>query len=91
MEQAMWSASKIDIPEFYVKQVHLRVLDEAVKNASEFDVRSAAVYEALDYLQKNSLHTWGFTVFREALEQNCHATLQKGLELIRKHLGAKPQ
>jgi hypothetical protein len=64
----MWNSPKHKIPESHVKQEHLNALWRAVQDAGEFDPHTPEVYAALDYLQKRSNRTWGFTVFREALQ-----------------------
>lgn len=64
----------------------MRVLDEAVKDCMHYDIRTKAVYEALDYLQSKSTSTWGITLFRQGLENWSPEALNEGLRLIRKHL-----
>lgn len=81
-----WGAH-IGIPESSTKTEHLRILWKAVQDAEEFDPRTSEVYAALDYLQAKSLHTWGFTVFKEGLEKNTPGALRQGLKLIHQHLG----
>ena len=83
----MWSIPKNEIPQDQIKREHLRVLEEAVKNSTEFDVRTKEVYVALDYLQSKSLKTWGITVYREALELHSPSALAEGLRIIKQHLG----
>ncbi len=64
----------------------MRVLEEAVNDCLHYDIRTAAVYNALDYLQAKSNRSWGFTVFRQGLEQWNPSALDKGLGLIKQHL-----
>lgn len=85
----MWNASANTISKGQIEREHLRILEEAVKDCTDYDVRSAAVYAALDFLQKETDRTWGFTVFRQALEQWNPTALQEGLKLIKQHLGIK--
>ncbi|MEM9297182.1 MAG: hypothetical protein AAGA64_02235 [Bacteroidota bacterium] len=84
----MWNASKNSIPEYQIRDEHLKALENAVADCYEdFDVRSTSVYEALDYLESNSTASWGFTIFREGLEDWNPKALHQGLRLIKQHLG----
>ena len=78
--------------------IHLSDLDctleKAIEDCIEYDVRSTEVYAALDLLQKSCPNKWGFTLFREGLEQfdwNIRAQyLREGLFYIKKHTGYAP-
>lgn len=84
----MWNSPKQPIPRQNVDQEYMSILDDAVKNCEQdFDVRSIKVYEALDYFQAKSSRTWGFTLFRQGLEQWNVKALHDGLGLIKQHLG----
>lgn len=78
----MWSSSKNDISFTEIRNHHLSVLFEAVKNASDSDIRTNDVYEALEFLQKECAKTWGFALFRQGLENFDERLLQQGLKLI---------
>lgn len=82
----MWNASKNNIPESNIRDEHMRALEEAVNDCMHYDIRSNAVYEALDYLQNDCTRTWGFTLFRQGLENWSPKALHEGLGLIKKHL-----
>jgi hypothetical protein len=84
----MWNAPKNAISEGDIRREHFHVLRKAIADAGEFDPRTTEVYAALDYLQKQSSRTWGFTLFKEGLERNELPSLQRGLALIRQHLGS---
>ena len=65
MSQALKYASKSD----YLLQAHLRVLSEAVKDAERYDIRSASVYDALDWIALEYPQTrWPCCQFKNALE-----------------------
>jgi hypothetical protein len=83
----MWHAPNNKIPESDIKKAHLEVLEEAVKDSEKYDIRTGAVYTALDYLEAKSIRTWGFVLFREALEVWNPSALHEGLKLIKKYLG----
>ena len=87
----MWNAVKNEVPREHLRQEAFKTLQKAVCECIEYDVRSAEVYEALDLLQKSYPNKWGFTLFREALEQfdwNIRAQyLREGLSYIKKHTG----
>ncbi len=84
----MWNTTKKGIPPSDIEREHLRILEDAVRDCMEdYDVRSAAVYQALDFLQKKSARSWGFTLFREGLENWNPTALQQGFRLICQHLG----
>lgn len=84
----MWSTSRKEIPRQQIDAEHMRVLEEAVQNCEEdFDVRSASVYDALDHLQQRSTRSWGFTLFRQGLEDWSPMALHQGLRLIKQHIG----
>lgn len=84
----MWNATKNEVPRYQIDAEHMRVLEDAVQNCEEdFDVRSAAVYAALDHFQEHSVSTWGFTLFRQGLEDWQPAALHEGLRLIKQHIG----
>ncbi len=83
----MWKSPDNPVPQSGICEEHLRILEEAVREAGDYDVRSAAVYEALDYLQERSARSWGFTLFREGLECWDVPAMYKGLALIKQHLG----
>lgn len=89
----MWNAVRNDVSRHYSKKHSLDVLEQAVSECIEFDVRSSELYEALDFLQKSCPNTWGLTLFREGLELrdwNMRAEyLTNGLKYIRKHLACK--
>lgn len=85
----MWNASKNTIPREQILQAHLRVLAEAVKDSEMYDIRSSAVYDALDWIRQEYPHTrWPCCQFRNALEvwspQFLHSAwyaLQKSLSI----------
>ncbi len=83
----MWHAPNNAIPASEIVREHLRILDEAVQDCELYDVRTGAVYDALDYLEAQSNRSWGFTVFKQGLEHWSPEMLREGLRLIRKHLG----
>jgi len=83
----MWNSPDKHISQSDIRTEYLRVLKTAVMDAQDFDVRSARVYNALDYLQERSSRSWGFTLFREGLECWDIPAMQKGLALIHQHLG----
>tara|TARA_R110002072_G_C7754960_1_gene517817 strand:+ start:124 stop:396 length:273 start_codon:yes stop_codon:yes gene_type:complete len=85
----MWNAALNTIPKEQILQAHLRVLSEAVKDAEMYDIRSSAVYDALDWIKEEYPHTrWPCCQFRNALEdwspQFLHSAwyaLQKSLSI----------
>ncbi|HAK98465.1 MAG TPA: hypothetical protein DCP14_03865 [Rhodobiaceae bacterium] len=87
----MWNAVKNEVPRRHLRQEAFNTLEKAVCECIEFDVRSNEVYAALDFLQKSCPNKWGFTLFREGLEQfdwNIRAQyLREGLSYIKKHTG----
>lgn len=83
----MWSSPEKQIPRQDVRAEHLRVLENAIEQAEEFDPRTSEVYQALEYLQTSSNSTWGFTVYHEGLESGNFQAMRLGLNLIRQHLG----
>lgn len=84
----MWNASKNEVPRHQIDAEHMRVLTDAVQDCEEeFDVRSAGVYDALDHFQDRSSRSWGFTLFRQGLEDWNPAALHEGLRLIKQHIG----
>lgn len=86
----MWNAPKQPIPRYQIDREYMRTLEEAVQDCEEdFDVRSSKVYEALDYFQAQSSRTWGFTLFRQGLEDWNPKALHDGLKLIKQHIGYK--
>ncbi len=84
----MWRATKNHVSETAIVREHLRVLEEAVNDCMHYDIRSQAVYEALDYLQSQSNKSWGFAVFRQGLEEWSPLLLQKGFRLIQCYINA---
>ena len=85
----MWSTTQKPISRLEIQEHYIGILRQAVEDATEFDIRKPFVYEALDFLQKQSLKSWGFTVFREGLEKSDLALLQQGYNLICQHVGFK--
>lgn len=84
----MWSAPNQPIQQQYYDREHMKVLEDAVNECEQdYDVRSKAVYEALDYFQERTDRTWGFTLFREGLEDWNPKALHDGLKLIKQHIG----
>lgn len=84
----MWNASENRVAKRYIDDEHMRILTEAVADCEQdFDVRSKSVYEALDYFQEHSSRSWGFTLFRQGLEDWNPAALREGLRLIKQHIG----
>lgn len=83
----MWNAPKNAVPAGEINREHLRILEEAVQDCELYDVRTGAVYDALDALESRSNRSWGFTVFRQGLEVWSPEMLREGLHLIRRHLG----
>jgi hypothetical protein len=83
----MWHAPANKISQGHIQATHLKVLEEAVRDCDKYDIRTGAVYTALDYLEAKSIRTWGFVVFREALEVWNPSALQEGLKLIKKNFG----
>lgn len=83
----MWNCTNNGIPERDIRSEYMRTLEEAVLQAEDFDIRSGAVHEALDYLQNLSVQSWGFTLYREGLESCDINAIREGIELIKKHLG----
>lgn len=87
MNRKMWNATKNEIPRYQIEREHMRIIECAVDDMFEdFDVRSAKLYEALDYFEKQSTSTWGFTLFRQGLENWETIKLKEGLRLIRQQL-----
>lgn len=84
----MWNSPNQPIPRCDIDKEHMKALEEAVFECEQdYDVRSSKVYEALDYFQAKTIRTWGFTLFRQGLEDwNPHA-LHDGLRLIKQHIG----
>tara|TARA_B100000780_G_C21114437_1_gene450721 strand:- start:1462 stop:1722 length:261 start_codon:yes stop_codon:yes gene_type:complete len=84
----MWNCPQKPISQADIDAEHMKALEEAVINCEQdFDVRSKQVYIALDYFQARSLHSWGFSLFRQGLEDWSPAALHEGLKLIKQHLG----
>lgn len=83
----MWNTPKNTVSACEISREHLRILEVAVQDCELYDVRTGAVYDALDALQAQSNRSWGFTVFRRGLELWSPEMLREGLRLIRKHLG----
>ena len=80
----MWNAVKNDLPREHLRQEAFNTLEKAVSECIEYDVRSTEVYAALDFLQKSCPNKWGFTLFREGLEQYSRAILAGRLILHQK-------
>ena len=63
------------------------VLEVALENCENYDVRTTKLYDALDYLQTLTIRTWGFTLFKQGLEEWNVPALHEGLKHIKKHIG----
>ena len=87
MNPPMWSSPEKPISQSHLNQEHLKTLETAIVDAQEFDVKTSAVYSALDCLQKESLRGWGFTVYRTGLERSDAALMNEGFKIIKQHLG----
>lgn len=83
----MWSTTANRVSGRDIAKEHLRILQAAVAESADWDVCRAEVYEALDYLEQQCSRSWGFTVFRQGLEDKSELALREGFALIRKHLG----
>jgi hypothetical protein len=83
----MWNSTPKPVARRDINEHYLGILRQAVQDCHEFDIRQAAVYEALDRLQKESIKSWGFTVFRRGLERPDYDLLRQGYCLICQHLG----
>lgn len=68
----------------------IKVLETALDNCRDFDVRVQAVYDALDYLERRATRKWAFQQFRRALNssdpegrwQNINASLNAIKQVI---------
>lgn len=69
----------------------LEILEKAIYEAFDQDVRSDEVYSALNRLQKHSNRLGGFRAYREALEEpdpfQRPQKLKEAYLLIKQHLG----
>lgn len=84
----MWSTTKKDIPQKQIEAEYMRIIEAAVQDCMEdYDIRTAELYEALEYFEAKSMHSWGFTVFKQGLEDWNPVALVEGLKLIKTHLG----
>ena len=84
----MWSTTKKDIPKKQIEAEYMRIIEAAVQDCMEdYDIRTAELYEALEYFEAKSMHSWGFTVFKQGLEDWNPVALVEGLKLIKTHLG----
>ncbi len=83
----MWSSPEKEIPSHNLRAENLRILENAVAQAEDFDPRTPEVYSALDNLQASSCRSWGFTVYREGLECCNMQAMSMGLSLIKQHIG----
>lgn len=86
----MWNAVVRQKSRDILQKEAIETLEYAVQNCIEHDVRSGDVYDALDLLQSYTPNRWGFTLFREGLEQfdwNIRAQyLSEALVFIKKHI-----
>ena len=79
---------KTNSVQMQILDTHLRVLAEAVKDAERYDIRSASVYDALDWIAEYYPQTrWPCCQFKNALEfwspqflQSAWYALQKSLQ-----------
>ena len=83
----MWNTTPKPIPRRDINEHYLGILRQAVDDCQEYDIRQPFVYEALEVLQRESTKSWGFTVFRRALERPEPELLRQGYTLICQHLG----
>ena len=84
----MWSTTKKDIPKKQIEAEYMRIIEAAVQDCMEdYDIRTAELYEAIEYFEVKSMHSWGFTVFKQGLEDWNPVALVEGLKLIKTHLG----
>ena len=84
----MWNITKKDIPKKQIEAEYMRIIEAAVQDCMEdYDIRTAELYEALEYFEAKSMHSWGFTVFKQGLEDWNPVALVEGLKLIKTHLG----
>lgn len=84
----MWSTTKKDIPKKQIEAEYMRTIEAAVQDCMEdYDIRTAELYEALEYFEAKSMRSWGFTVFKQGLEDWNPVALVEGLKLIKTHLG----
>ncbi len=63
-----WGKTEHNIPHAEYKRHYIQVLKEALDDGYDYDIRRTEVYEALDWLEKNTPSTWGITLFRQGLE-----------------------
>lgn len=47
---------------------YIGIIQHAVEESYDYDIRNTEVYEALDWLEKNTAATWGVTLFRQGME-----------------------
>lgn len=83
----MWSTSKKEIPQGQIEREHLNALRLAVEDAGDFDPRTEAVYEAIEYLKPRIANQGGLNLFVRGLEAGNVLMMQSGFQLLRKHMG----
>jgi hypothetical protein len=85
----MWSSPETGIPTAQIVAEHIRVLESALASACEedFDPRNPALQETLEYLERKTIRTGGFRLFRSGLDRGNLADMKAGLALIKKHMG----
>ena len=87
MCRGMWNATKHEISPQDILEEHLRVLERAVEDASEFDVRSKA-RKSLEYLSVKVDRQGGINLMHAGLRERDVEKLRMGLVLLKKHLGS---
>jgi len=84
----MWSKAKevIASPKD-VEREHIRILERAALDATEFDPNGADVRNALTYLTARCDRKGGVNLYYQGLRDGDAAKLREGVTLIKKQLG----
>lgn len=64
--KTMWSSPEKPTPSEYFRREHISILENAVQDCLDYDVRSSELYAALDYFKRDSAR--GVALFNEGLE-----------------------
>lgn len=75
------------LPQSYLVYESLALLERGAQDFLEFDFINPDVYVALDFLQNRAPRGLGFSLYKEGLESRDALSLQRGLFLIKRHLG----
>ena len=83
----MWYSSGKKVSPREIEDEYLQILERAIQNAVFEEIRTAELYDALDFLKAGARgKTWGFTLFYEALEKCDIEELKHAHLLIKRSL-----